>query len=119
MGQYHRRSGPGAPSGVVGGVRPHHPADHLVDLLVESGLATSKGAARRTVAEGGAYVNNAKIADPDWVPATEDLLHGQCSYSAGANVTPPGSTLRGDSRRPFAAALTSGDTVWREAPSGI
>ncbi|MGQ0482946.1 MAG: tyrosine--tRNA ligase [Pseudonocardia sp.] len=49
----------------------------LVDLLVESGLAPSRGAARRTVAEGGAYVNNAKVADPDWTPVTGDLLHGR------------------------------------------
>ncbi len=50
---------------------------NLVDLLVRAGLAPSRGAARRTVAEGGAYVNNAKVADPDWTPATGDLLHGR------------------------------------------
>lgn len=49
----------------------------LVDLLVESGLVASRGAARRTVAEGGAYVNNAKVSDPDWVPGLADLLHGR------------------------------------------
>ncbi|MDQ2588568.1 tyrosine--tRNA ligase [Saccharothrix yanglingensis] len=48
----------------------------IVDLLVGSGLADSKGAARRTVKEGGAYVNNAKVTDEEWVPAKEDLLHG-------------------------------------------
>ncbi|MFI9814497.1 tyrosine--tRNA ligase [Saccharothrix variisporea] len=48
----------------------------IVDLLVSSGLADSKGAARRTVKEGGAYVNNAKVADEEWVPTSEDLLHG-------------------------------------------
>ncbi len=31
---------------------------NIVDALVESGLAKSKGEARRTVAQGGAYVNN-------------------------------------------------------------
>jgi tyrosyl-tRNA synthetase len=51
-------------------------APTIVDLLVSSGLAESKGAARRTVKEGGAYVNNAKVADEEWVPAKEDLLHG-------------------------------------------
>jgi tyrosyl-tRNA synthetase len=48
----------------------------IVDLLVASGLADSKGAARRTVREGGASVNNAKVADEDWTPAESDLLPG-------------------------------------------
>ncbi|MFB9907889.1 tyrosine--tRNA ligase [Allokutzneria oryzae] len=49
----------------------------IVDLLVASGLAPSKGAARRTVNEGGAYVNNEKIADEAWQPTRDDLLHGE------------------------------------------
>ena len=49
----------------------------IVDLLVESKLAPSKGAARRTVKEGGAYVNNERFADMDWTPRADDLLHGQ------------------------------------------
>ena len=48
----------------------------IVDLLVETGLVAGKSAARRTVKEGGAYVNNGKIADEDWSPSKEDLLHG-------------------------------------------
>lgn len=48
----------------------------IVDLLVESGLEKSKGAARRTVGEGGAYVNNVRIDDIDWSPEAGDLLHG-------------------------------------------
>lgn len=48
----------------------------IVHLLVASGLADSKGAARRTIKEGGAYVNNARIESEDWEPADEDLLHG-------------------------------------------
>ncbi|MBP2338047.1 tyrosine--tRNA ligase [Saccharothrix coeruleofusca] len=48
----------------------------IVDLLVASGLADSRGAARRTVKEGGAYVNNEKVTDEEWVPGKEDLLHG-------------------------------------------
>lgn len=40
----------------------------IVDLLVASGLESSKGAARRTVNEGGAYVNNVRIEDVEWVP---------------------------------------------------
>ncbi|WP_328722451.1 tyrosine--tRNA ligase [Streptomyces sp. NBC_00247] len=49
----------------------------LVDLLVEAGLAPSKSGARRTVNEGGAYLNNAKITDGDALPAAEDLLYGR------------------------------------------
>ncbi|HEV7651246.1 MAG TPA: tyrosine--tRNA ligase [Actinophytocola sp.] len=49
----------------------------IVDLLVTSGLSPSRGAARRAVAEGGAYVNNAKVTDEGWRPAKEDLLHGR------------------------------------------
>ncbi|MEU0511379.1 MULTISPECIES: tyrosine--tRNA ligase [unclassified Amycolatopsis] len=48
----------------------------IVDLLVATGLVDSKGAARRTVKEGGAYVNNAKIADEEWRPELGDALHG-------------------------------------------
>lgn len=48
----------------------------IVDLLVASGLADSKGAARRTVKEGGAYVNNQRIESAEWEPSAEDLLHG-------------------------------------------
>ncbi|AEI09310.1 Tyrosyl-tRNA synthetase [Corynebacterium resistens DSM 45100] len=48
----------------------------IVDLLVASGLESSKGAARRTVNEGGAYVNNVRIEDVEWVPGAEDMLHG-------------------------------------------
>ncbi|MDF3302221.1 tyrosine--tRNA ligase [Streptomyces tropicalis] len=49
----------------------------VVDLLAEVGLVGSKSAARRTVKEGGAYVNNVKVAAEDAVPATADLLHGR------------------------------------------
>ena len=49
----------------------------IVDLLVATGLVDSRGAARRTVGEGGAYVNNIKVTDDQWVPAEQDLLHGR------------------------------------------
>ena len=37
----------------------------LIDALCEAGLAKSKGEARRTIQQGGAYVNNRRIADLD------------------------------------------------------
>ncbi|MEV3914284.1 tyrosine--tRNA ligase [Streptomyces canus] len=49
----------------------------VVDLFAEVGLVASKSAARRTVKEGGAYVNNVKVAAEDAVAAKEDLLHGR------------------------------------------
>ncbi|WP_070378695.1 tyrosine--tRNA ligase [Rhodococcus sp. WMMA185] len=52
-------------------------ASSIVDLLVLSGLCESKGAARRTVKEGGASVNNQKIGSEDWTPGSADLLHGR------------------------------------------
>ncbi|WP_349679620.1 tyrosine--tRNA ligase [Dietzia sp. UBA5065] len=51
--------------------------DTIVDLLAASGLCESRGAARRAVGEGGAYVNNERIADAEWTPAPSDLLHGR------------------------------------------
>ncbi|WP_406140683.1 tyrosine--tRNA ligase [Streptomyces anulatus] len=49
----------------------------LVDLLVEVGLAPSKSGARRTVKEGGAYVNNVKVVDGEVAPSAGELLHGR------------------------------------------
>lgn len=49
----------------------------VVDLLVATGLAPSRSAARRTIDEGGAYVNNAKVHDPDEVVPGDRLLHGR------------------------------------------
>ena len=48
----------------------------IVDLLVETGLSPSKGAARRTVAEGGAYLNNRRVEDPEQAPSEADLVAG-------------------------------------------
>ncbi|RLV50289.1 tyrosine--tRNA ligase [Nocardioides mangrovicus] len=48
----------------------------VVDLLLASGLVTSKGEARRTIAEGGAYLNNERITDVEAVPGSGDLLPG-------------------------------------------
>jgi tyrosyl-tRNA synthetase len=49
---------------------------NIVDLLVESGLAKSRGEARRTVSEGGAYLNNERVEDPEFQPSQADLLGG-------------------------------------------
>ena len=49
----------------------------IIELLVDTKLSESNKAARRAVSEGGAYVNNTKITDPEWQPADADLLHGR------------------------------------------
>lgn len=49
----------------------------IVDLLVTTELSASKSAARRAIDEGGAYVNNTRLTDPEWRPSAEDLLHGR------------------------------------------
>jgi tyrosyl-tRNA synthetase len=51
--------------------------DTIVDLLVASGLSASKGAARRTIAEGGVSVNNVRIDSDEWAPQRSDFLHGR------------------------------------------
>lgn len=55
----------------------HEAPRTIIDLLVASGLVDSKSAARRTVREGGASINNEKIADEGWVPTDADWLHGR------------------------------------------
>ena len=49
----------------------------VADLLAQTGLVSSKSEARRAIAQGGAYLNNAKIAEADAVPGAGDLLHGR------------------------------------------
>jgi tyrosyl-tRNA synthetase len=49
----------------------------IVDLLVASGLVAGNGAARRTINEGGAYVNNERVTSDEWRPTSDDLLHGR------------------------------------------
>jgi tyrosyl-tRNA synthetase len=59
----------------AGSTRASH-GTGVVDLLVETGLARSKGEARRTISEGGAYLNNERITDVDHVPGNGDLIGG-------------------------------------------
>ncbi|MFE4518245.1 tyrosine--tRNA ligase [Kitasatospora sp. NPDC056783] len=49
----------------------------VVDLLVAVGLSPSRSAARRTIKEGGAYLNNVKVTDEEAAPTEADLLHGR------------------------------------------
>ncbi len=49
----------------------------IVELLSRSELVAGRGAARRTINEGGAYVNNQRITDDTWQPRVADLLGGR------------------------------------------
>jgi tyrosyl-tRNA synthetase len=48
----------------------------IEDLMVRAGLVQSKQAARRTIEEGGAYLNNVRCSQIGHRPTTGDLLHG-------------------------------------------
>lgn len=48
----------------------------VVDVLVDSGQEKGRGAARRTVASGGAYLNNVKVEDEDAPLTAADALAG-------------------------------------------
>ncbi len=49
----------------------------LVDAMAATGLLSSRGEARRVIAQGGAYVNNRRVDDADRVLGVADLLHGR------------------------------------------
>ena len=49
---------------------------NILDILQQTNLCESKSAAKRTVEEGGAYINNVRISDLNWTPTKSDLIHG-------------------------------------------
>ncbi len=55
----------------------HSGLPQVADLMDAAGLAPSKSAARRAIAEGGAYLNNARVTAEDAAPSASDLLHGR------------------------------------------
>lgn len=63
---------------VGGGSLPREPElPLLLDTLVAAGVVESKGAGRRAIAEGGAYVNNTKVSDHETRLSETDLLHNR------------------------------------------
>lgn len=75
----------------------------ILDLLVVTGLAKSKGEARRTVSEGGAYLNNVRVEDSEMRPTEADLVAGSwlvlrrgkkrfAGAEVGAHAAPPVTT---------------------------
>lgn len=55
----------------------------LMELLVRTGLASSKSAARRLIQQGGAYLNEKRIHSVDHVVAPDDLRDGYALLRAG------------------------------------
>ncbi len=55
----------------------------ITDLLATSGLCKSKGDARRLVLGGGAYVNEERVSDIDYVLSPELFAAGQVLLKAG------------------------------------
>jgi len=49
----------------------------LVDLLVDTTLCQSKGAARKDMAAGGIYINNERASDPALIVKADQLLCGK------------------------------------------
>jgi tyrosyl-tRNA synthetase len=49
----------------------------VANLMAAAGISQTVSAARRIIAEGGAYLNNRKVTDEKAVPAPADLLRGR------------------------------------------
>jgi len=49
----------------------------IYELLADAGIVASRGAARRAIQEGGAYLNNVKVEELEAAPTEADLLHGR------------------------------------------
>ncbi|NQU36001.1 MAG: tyrosine--tRNA ligase [Actinobacteria bacterium] len=49
----------------------------VVDLMVATGLSESRGAARRTIKEGGAYLDNQRVTDQDSLASADQLIHNR------------------------------------------
>jgi tyrosyl-tRNA synthetase len=60
----------------AGAVRVDGDVPSVAQLLQLTGLVSSLSEARRTVKEGGAYLNNERVSDAEAVPSDEDWLAG-------------------------------------------
>jgi tyrosyl-tRNA synthetase len=56
---------------------PGEPLPTVADLMAACGIVPSKSAARRAIAEGGAYLNNQRVTEDGAAPREQDLLHGR------------------------------------------
>jgi tyrosyl-tRNA synthetase len=68
----HQLPGHGGAVSTTPGVLPP-----VANLMAAAGIVPTVSAARRAIAEGGAYLNNHKVTDVGAVPAADDLLYGR------------------------------------------
>jgi len=59
------------------------PPPTIIDVLVETGLCDSRGAARRLVDQGGAYVNDARVESIEATVGAEAVRDGEILLRAG------------------------------------
>lgn len=52
------------------------PGTLVIDAFVAAGLVEGRGAGRRAIREGGVYVNNVRVTDPEAHFQAHDFLHG-------------------------------------------
>ncbi|HWD23865.1 MAG TPA: S4 domain-containing protein, partial [Acidimicrobiales bacterium] len=64
----------GAPSTTIPRAALDGNGTEVADLLVQTGLVTSRGNARKTIEQGGAYVNNRRVQGDDAKVAATDLI---------------------------------------------
>ena len=55
----------------------------IFDIFLETGLCKSKGEARRLQAQGGVYVNDQRIDDPEFYLEESDLQNREILLRAG------------------------------------
>ncbi len=55
----------------------NEPLPPVANLMSSAGMVPSVSAARRAIAEGGAYLNNERVTAENAVPSEDDLLHGR------------------------------------------
>lgn len=56
---------------------------NIIDLYIEAGLGASKSEIRRLIKQGGAKLNDEKVADEDFIVTADALKDGQIKLSAG------------------------------------
>ncbi len=65
----------------------------IVDLMEQTGVVATKSAARRAINDGGAYLNNHKVVDPDARLSPEDLLHDRYAVLRRGKKTVGAATI--------------------------
>jgi len=75
-------AGEGVPTTVMG-ARELATGIPVTELLHQVGLCASRGAARRLIEQGGAYVNGERVASIDVLVTNKDLMESAILLRAG------------------------------------